>query len=431
MLTGEDVRAEVRAWIDENWDDSISLREWLERLADSGWASPTWPEEWFGKGLSNDLAAIAYEEFRKVKAPGPPAGLSRMLAAPTIIAHGSDEQKRRYVRSILTGEEAWCQLFSEPGAGSDLASLQTKAVRDGEEWIITGQKVWTSGAHNADLGMLLARTNPDAPKHKGISWFAFEMDQPSHVEIRPLKQMTGASHFAEVFFDEARVPDANIIGGVNEGWGAALTTLANERVGLGGGGAGGFAISAPGGKRMKEQLEVSVAEYVKKWESGGASVLVQGGAAQRIGIERLISLARDNGRVADPVVRQGLMELHTLNQVSRWNSLRAKAAVASGQRPGPEVSIGKLLVSRITRLTREVGMSIAGAGGMLVGRDAPLGGAVAAQALGSPAPSIYGGSDEVQKNIVGERVLGLPKEPDVSRDVPFRDLKVGTQKTTL
>src|SRR5437763_1082212 len=183
LTTPDAVRSAVRAFLDENFDRDSPLRTWLERLADSGWGTPQWPTEWFGKGLSTPLAAAAFDEFRKVKAPGPPAGLGRMLAAPTIIAHASDEVKKRYVRAILVGDDAWCQLFSEPGAGSDLASLQTRAELDGDEYVVNGQKVWTSGARGADLGMLLARTDVDVPKHRGITYFAFEMDQPG-VEVR-------------------------------------------------------------------------------------------------------------------------------------------------------------------------------------------------------------------------------------------------------
>jgi alkylation response protein AidB-like acyl-CoA dehydrogenase len=419
------IAAEAKAWIDENWDETISVKEWLGRLADAGWAVPTWSKGTFGRGLSNAEAAEAYAEFRKVDAPGPPGGLSRMLAAPSIIAHGSEEQIQRYVRGILTGDEAWCQLFSEPGAGSDLASLQTKAVRDGDEWIINGQKVWTSGGMGADLGMLIARTNPDAPKHKGISWFAFEMDQPG-VEVRPLKQMTGGASFCEVFFDDARVPHENIIGDLNEGWGVTLTTLANERVGLGGGGAaGGFALTAPGGRRVQEQLSQPVGEFVKKWTAGRTARRGQGGGGGRgRGGDGATGLAKQYGKNTDPVIRQEVAKLYTLNQISRYNALRSKSAVAAGSRPGAEASIGKLLVSRITRASRDLNMAIAGANGM-------LNGPIASQFLSSPAPSIYGGSDEIQKNIVGERVLGLPKEPDTSKDVPFRDLKVGTQKAPV
>ncbi len=426
LATAEQVRNEVRTWIDENWDPQISIRTWLERLADSGWASPTWPVEWFGKGLSNDLAAVAFDEFRRVHAPGPPAGLSRMLAAPTIIAHGTDDQRQRYVRAILVGDEAWCQLFSEPGAGSDLAGLQARAERDGDEYVVNGQKVWTSGGMNADLGMLLARTDPDAPKHRGISYFALDMDQPG-VEVRPLKQITGDSHFAEVFFTDARVPADAVIGDLNGGWGVALTTLANERVGLGAGGSLGFPLSAPGGRRVQQQLEQSVGEYVDSVRKGSAAQRAGAATMAGRGPDSLIKLAKEMGRDQDPQVRQDVARLYTYAQLNRWNGLRAKAAVAAGGRPGAEASLGKLMVSHITRLSRDLGLEIAGAHGMLAGQDGPLDGTLALQFLGAPAPSIYGGSDEIQHNIIGERVLGLPKEPDVSKNVPFRQLKVGTQ----
>jgi alkylation response protein AidB-like acyl-CoA dehydrogenase len=420
----EQVHRAVDAWIEENWDPSLPLRTWLERLADSGWAVPQWPVQWFGRGLSNELAAAAFSRFRAVHAPGPPAGLSRMLAAPTVIAHGTDEQRRHYVRRILVGDDAWCQLFSEPGAGSDLASLQTRAVRDGDVFVVNGQKVWTSGAMGSDLGMLLARTDPDVPKHRGISYFALDMHQPG-VEVRPLRQITGESHFAEVFLTDAVVPAANVIGAENDGWSVARTTLANERVGLGGGGALGFPLTAPAGRGQAELLEQSVEEFVRsRRNAGGARVPAM---MMTRNAEGLAALAKERGRSDDPTVRQGLARLHALVQVNRWNTLRARAAVEAGGRPGPEASLGKLMVSRITRLSRDVGMAIAGPAGVLAGPDGLLEGGLALQFLGAPAPSIYGGSDEVQHNIIGERVLGLPREPDNSLDVPFRELRTGTQ----
>ena len=227
-----EVRRAARAWIGDNFDLDLSLSDWLSRLVDSGWGVPTWTPEWYGQGLPNQIAAAALDEFRRVGAPGPPLGLARMLAAPTIIAHGTQEQKRRFVRPILVGDEAWCQLFSEPDAGSDLASLQTRAVRDGDEYVIDGQKVWTSGARVADFGMLLARTDTSVPKHQGITYFALSMDQPG-VEIRPLREMTGEALFAEVFLTEVRVPASQVIGAPGEGWAVATTTLAHERTGLG------------------------------------------------------------------------------------------------------------------------------------------------------------------------------------------------------
>jgi alkylation response protein AidB-like acyl-CoA dehydrogenase len=421
----EAVRSAVRAFLDESFDRDIPLRTWLERLADSGWGTPQWPTQWFGKGLSNDLAAAAFDEFRKAKAPGPPAGLGRMLAAPTIIAHGSDEQKQRYVRSILIGDDAWCQLFSEPGAGSDLASLQTRAELDGSEYVVNGQKVWTSGARGADLGMLLARTDVDVPKHRGISYFAFDMDQPG-VEVRPLKQITGDAMFAEVFFTDARVPAGNVIGELNGGWGVAMTTLMNERVGLGAGSALGFPLSAPTGKRVQQQLEQSVGEFIAS-ERGGAVAAASAGAMVGRGIDQLVDLAKQTGRGEDTHVRQQLARLYTLTKLNSWNGLRAKESAKSGAGLSPAASLGKLMVSHVTRQWRETAMTIAAGDSMLAGSDGPMDGGVARQALFAPAPSIYGGSDQVQRNIIGERVLGLPKDPDVSRDVPFRDLRVGTQ----
>jgi alkylation response protein AidB-like acyl-CoA dehydrogenase len=418
VAEAQEVRTEVRAWLKQNWDPDLSVGEWWDRLADSGWAVPTWPEEWHGRGLSRDLVAVVGEEISEAGALGPPVGLGVMLAGPTIVAHGSDEQKKRYLRPIVSGQEAWCQLFSEPGAGSDLASLQCKAVQDGDEWVVNGQKVWTSGAQVADLGMLLARTNPDAPKHKGISYFAIEMDQPG-VDIRPLREMTGRALFNEVFFDEARVRDDALIGGLNEGWGCALTTLANERVGLGAGGAGAAGGAAPG--RKAGQLEKRAGDFVRGDRGPGRAMGARGG-------KMMISLAQGNGRTDDHNLRQDLVRLYTLDQIAKYTTLRAKAAAAQGRRPGPEANTAKLMMSRITRLSREVGLQILGAHGMLSGKDAPLNGAIVEMALFSPAVSIYGGSDEVQRNIIGERVLGLPKEPNDDKTVAFKDLKVGTQK---
>ena len=423
------LREQVRAWIDAHFDAGMSLRSWLELLADSGWAAPAWPAAWYGQGLPADLAAVAIAEFGAAGVPGPPAGLGSLLAAPTIIAHGSEELKRRYVRAVLTGEHAWCQLFSEPGAGSDLASLATRAERDGEDFVIDGQKVWTSGAQVADYGLLLARTNVNVPKHRGITCFALLMDQPG-VEVRPLRQMTGDAMFSEVFLTGARVPAADIIGELDAGWGVALTTLAHERTGLGARAGTGFAVTAPGGSRFRAQREVPAGEYVaavRRRGPGQAGYGAGGMAMLGIGAAPLIQLAIDLGRDQDALVRQQLVRLHTLSLLNTWNGQRGRAAVKAGGRPGAEASIGKLMASQIARLWRDTAAEICGPLGMLAGPGGPLGGAVAIQALAAPAPAIYGGSDQIQRNVIGERVLGLPKEPDVSRDVPFRDLKKGMQ----
>ncbi len=409
----DEVASEVRAWLASSWDPDLTLAEWWERLADSGWAVPTWPEEWLGRGLTRDLAAVVAAEIRDAGAVGPPAGLGLMLAGPTIVAHGSEEQKRRYLRPIVTGQEAWCQLFSEPGAGSDLASLQCRAVQDGDEWVVNGQKVWTSGAHVADLGMLLARTDVDVPKHRGISYFAVEMDQPG-VDVRPLREMTGRALFNEVFLTDARVHDDALIGGLNNGWMAAMTTLANERASLGGGGTGAAGLGVPG--RKGGMLERRVGD------------LARGGGGQRAlgarGFATMRKAAEAEGRTGDPAIRQALVELYTLEEISRYSVLRTKAAKAAGRGPGPEANTAKLSMSRMTRLSRDLGLEILGAKGMLHGADAPMGGMLQEMAVFAPAVSIYGGSDEVQKNIIGERVLGLPKEPSDDRTVPFKELRV-------
>ena len=230
--TAAGVRAEAREWLEAHWDPDRPLLEWRGGLADSGWASPQWPFDWYGRGLSSELVREATDQRQSFGAVGPPIGSAMSLAAPTLLAHGSDELKRRLLRRILTGEDRWCQLFSEPGNGSDLAGLTTRAERDGDEWMVSGQKVWTTGAKTAAFGMLLARTDWDAPKHRGITYFVLPMDQPG-VEVRPLRQMNGHASFNEVFFTEARVPAGNLVGEVNDGWSGALTTLAHER-GLGG-----------------------------------------------------------------------------------------------------------------------------------------------------------------------------------------------------
>jgi alkylation response protein AidB-like acyl-CoA dehydrogenase len=415
MPTADDVRAEVEAFLDEKWDPDLSVAEWWARLARSGYAAPMLPPVWGGMGWGRDLANVVSATLSAHRALGPPAGIGLMLAAPTIVAHGTDEQKRRFVARILDGQDGWCQLFSEPGAGSDLAGLQTRAVRDGDEWIVTGQKVWTSTAQHADWGMLLARTDPDLPKHKGITWFAFPMHQPG-VEVRPLREMTGRAIFNEVFMDEARVSHANIIGGLNDGWAVANTTLMVERAGIGGGGGGmGGAVAGS----VAGHLERRAGDFVAKTGDAGAGRIGTGTA------RRLIELAQQHGRSSEAVVRQQLVRLYTLTEVNRMSLLRARAA---NGRTGAEGNIAKLMMAEQIRLAREVGNLILGAGGMLTGPGAPSGGLVQEITVSSPGPSIYGGTDQVQRNIIGERVLGLPKEPGPSKDTPFRDLVVGTQR---
>jgi len=404
------VRAEVRAWLAEAWDPELPLREWRARLADAGWACPSWPVEWCGRGLPPELAAVVGDELDRAGAVGPAIGVGMSLAAPTLLAHASDPLKRRLLRRIVTGEDTWCQLFSEPGSGSDLAGLTTHAARDGDEWVVNGQKVWTTGAHHAAYGMLLARADWDAPKHRGLTFFALPMCQPG-VEVRPLRQMNGRASFNEVFLDDARVPDDHVVGEVGGGWVVALTTLAHER-GLAAGLFG--SLPGPGEGRAAREAREEAAAYLKTYEW----------YPQRAGRPDLAPvLARDAGRGADPVVRQRLARLASLERVSRWNAQRARAARDLGRSPGPDGSLAKLATSGVAREAAAAHAEIAGAHAMLTGPDSPAGGLVAEVIVSVPAQSIAGGTDEIQRNIVGERVLGLPKEPQVDADVAFRDVR--------
>ncbi len=410
MAEIDDVRTEVRAWLADNWDPDLAVGEWWQRLADGGWSMPTWPEEWSGRGLGRPEANAVANEIGEAGALGAPGGLGTLLAGPTILAHGSDEQKARFLPTIANGQEAWCQLFSEPNAGSDLAGLQTRAVRDGEEWIVTGQKVWTSGGHHADLGMLIARTDPDAPKHKGISYFGIPMHQDG-VEVRPLVEMTGRALFNEVFLDEARVGHDALIGGEGNGWAVANTTLMNERAGLGGGGgSAATSLALPG--TVAGHLEKRAGDFVKTGRGGTAAVLA--GRSTKA----LQALVAELGRTDDPLLRQDLMRLYSMDQISAWSVQRAKAGQASPGLP----NIAKLMMSHMTRLSRDLGLAALGPAGTVMGPDTPGGGMVQEMALFSPAPSIYGGTDEVQRNIIGERVLGLPKEPGPDKNTPFSEL---------
>jgi alkylation response protein AidB-like acyl-CoA dehydrogenase len=423
-----DVVAALKEWLSANWDPDLTVGEWWKRLGLSGWAVPGLPESCHGKGLSRAEAVRVHEAVANFAALGPPGGLGVMLAAPTIAVHGTAEQQERYVGPIVSGAEAWCQLFSEPAAGSDLASLQTRAERDGDEWVISGQKVWTSGGQVADLGMLLARTNPDVPKHQGITYFAFDMRQPG-VEVRPLREMTGRALFNEVFITDARASHDAIIGGLNNGWAVANTTLAFERAGLGAGGGGGAASAMPGS--LAGDLGKRAGDLVRARGRGGA-----GGPGGIGGSSRLLqALARQLGVNDDPVVRQKLARLHILTEIGRYMTLRQKALRASGGDIPGLGNLAKLSMSNILRLSRDLGLGMLGARGTLHAYGAAgwaslaglpggddLATMVTEMALFAQGPSIYGGTDEIQHNIIGERVLGLPKEPGGDKSVPFRDL---------
>jgi len=428
--TETEIIAELDEWLHANWDPDITVAEWWERLGLSGWGAPMWPEEWYGKDLNRHESVAVQNRIAEFGALPAPGGLGLLLAGPTIIDHGTDEQKRTLVKDIITGQKAWCQLFSEPGAGSDLAGLQAKAIKDGDEWIVNGQKVWTSGGHVADMGMLIARTDPDQPKHQGITYFAVDMHQEG-MDVRPLKEMTGRAMFNEVFMSDVRVPDAWVIGGLNNGWRVANTTLMHERSGLGaGGGSAAASLATPG--TVAGDLGKRVGDFVREPDprraTGGGVTPARGGA------NGLIELAKANGKVQDGTVRQDLMRLHTLYELARMSNLRAKAARAAKKDIPGLPNIMKLSMSEILRQTRDTGLRILGPAATLHGYDGesakkvaeatgnPFLSMLTETALFSPGPAIYGGTDQIQRNIIGERVLGLPKEPNQDKVLAFKDL---------
>ena len=426
--TPSDPAGAVRTWLEENWDPDLMVAQWWEKLGLAGWSSPLLPVEAYGLGLSRADSVAVMREIGAFGALGPPSGLGLLLAAPTIATHGTQEQIDLYVRDIVTGQQAWCQLFSEPGAGSDLAGLSTRAERDGDEWIINGQKVWTSLGQTADMGMLIARTNVDVPKHKGISWMAIDMHQPE-VDIRPLYEMTGHAMFNEVFLTDARVPVDAVIGDVNNGWAATNTTLQAERAGLGSGGSGGAAGGMPG--TIAGQLDRRAGDLVKPSDPNKKAPRAK---ATRPNRSVLFDFAKTAGKINDPHVRQDLMRLHTMNIIGGLNAQRLKAMRQQGNDIPGMANISKLQMSDMVRLTRDLGLGIVGANGMLhaytdAQRESlneaignPLLGMVTGPALYAQAPPIYGGTDQIQRNIIGERVLGLPKEPNQDKVLPFSEL---------
>jgi len=405
----DQVRSELTEWVGAHWDPDLALHDWREILLRSGWAVPSWPERWHGRGWPAWTDELVGSELLRLGAVGLPVGSGTWLAAPTILAYGSDDLRDRLLAPILTGEQTWCQLFSEPGAGSDLAGLSTSAVLDGDSWVINGQKVWNTSAHHADMGMLLARTDRDVPKHQGITYFAIPMNQPG-VEVRQLRQMNFHASFNEVFLTDARVPVNNVIGQVGQGWAAALTTLAYERR---------FAsLRRPGydcgpGRALAEaraEADDHFATYAWYPQRAGRPDL-------------LVEHAQAAGVSADPVIRQAIARVLTLQQVSAWTAERARVARALGARPGAEGSIGKLAASMIARESANVHAMIAGAGAMITGPGSPLGGVVAEILMSVPAQSIAGGTDEIQKNILAEKVLGLPGEIRLDKDVPYSQIQ--------
>jgi alkylation response protein AidB-like acyl-CoA dehydrogenase len=365
-------RDELRAWFAEHEpgaephgdEDSHYAwrRDYQRELATDGWAAVHWPVEYGGRGATLTQSAIFFEELGRSGAPMMANVLGVLLAGPTIMAYGTPEQKDRYLAPILTAEEIWCQGFSEPDAGSDLASLKTRAVKDGDEWVVTGQKVWTSGAQYSKWCMLVARTDPDAPKHKGLTYFLMDMDQEG-VEVRPLRQITGESEFNELFIDGARIPDENVLGGVGNGWRVALTTLMNERAGL------AFFLQV----RMRQLLD------------------------------RLIGEAMARGLLDDPVIAERLGEMHLKAEVLRLTAYRGLTAIEKYGEPGPEGSLTKWMWSETNQQLTQLAADLLGPVALQAG------GRWSYELLRARGNSIEGGTTEVLKNIVAERVLGLPK----------------------
>jgi alkylation response protein AidB-like acyl-CoA dehydrogenase len=351
-------------------------KEWQRTLYEGGWAGITWPRSFGGRGGTAVEAMIFAQEQARFDVPGTVFAQGIGMAGPTLMAYGTPDQQDRFLPPMLRGDDVWCQLFSEPGSGSDLASLSTRADLDGDEYVVNGQKVWTSSAHFSDWGILLARTDFDAPKHKGITYFLLDMRTPG-IEIRPLRQATAASHFNEVFLNDVRIPAGNVVGAPNDGWRVTITTLSNERMFIGG--------------------------------ATSASDPFAGLAALAAG-----------GRSRDPVLRQELTQAYIRLQVIRYLSWRVQTAVSKGRQPGPESSVLKLAVSRHQGRTGDLIMAILGAEGTLLDYGDPADYSWQLQFVSQWSSRIGGGTEQVQRNIIGERVLGLPGEPRIDKDGSFR-----------
>ena len=408
--SADSVRREVREWLEAHWDPNEDLVAWRNLLADSGWGMPVWPRQWHGRDLPQALAPVVDDEFARLGAVGVAKTGIRLLAAATLLEHGSDAHKARFLRRILTGEDTWCQLFSEPGSGSDLAGATTRADRHGDHFLVNGQKVWTTSAHHADYGLLLARTDWDVPKHQGLTYFVLDMHQEG-VDVRPLKQMNGHASFNQVFFTDAVVPAENLVSTIGNGWQVAITTLMHERRGADGLRGVQRERDLPGRIYEQEREEIAVALEPYKWYP------------QRAGrVDLVLERAQAKGRNTDPATRQEMAKLLTMAKSAEWTARRARAAQQQGRPQGPEGSLGKLASSNIARQASHVHTLIAGANAMLAGEDGDLDGLIAEILVSVPATSIAGGTDEIQRNIIAERVLGLPKEPRMDTG-PFRDVK--------
>ena len=358
-------------------------KAWQKKKADAGWAVPHWPKDYGGRGAS-PIERVIWQQEEGVY--GKLTGMfiiGQGMCGPTMMAYASEEQKRHYLPPLASGEKVWCQLFSEPAGGSDVAGLRTRAEKDGDDWIVNGQKIWTSGAHYSDYGILITRTDPDVPKHKGLTMFFLDM-RSEGVDIKPIKQANGQSEFNEVYFTDVRIPDAQRLGAVNDGWNVSLTTLMNERMSIGASVATGF----------PELFEFCT------------NLMLEEGPA-----------------IDDPAVRSKLAQWAVRASGLKYTSFRAISALSKGERPGPENSIGKLVAGSMIQDVAMYALDLQGAAGVLTGPDeAEAAGKFQAMLLRSPATRVEGGTDEILRNIIAERVLGLPGDIRVDKDVPFNKI---------
>jgi alkylation response protein AidB-like acyl-CoA dehydrogenase len=391
-----DVRAEFAGWLAGNWDPDLPLVEWRRRLVAARWAVPSWPERWYGRGLPGWSEDVVADELARCEAVGVPVSLGMGLAAPTLLEHAPDALVDRLLAPILTGEHLWCQLFSEPDAGSDLAGVTTRAELVGDRWIVTGQKLWTTSADHADHALLLARTDRDAPKHLGLTFFALPMRQDA-ITVRPIRQMNGHASFNEVFLSGAEIPADHVVGAVGGGWAVARTTLAHERRFAGRRRA--KLSRAPG--RAREEARAELAEHFAPYVW----------YPQRAGrADLLVVAAREHGVADDPLVRQAVARCLSVERINAWTAARASANRASGRPVGPEGSIAKLAASELARQAARAHALIAGPAATLTGEAGASGGVIAEVLTSVPAQSIAGGTDEIQKNIIAEKILGLPRD---------------------
>jgi len=374
--------------VDEDRDSMKAAKAWQAKRAEHGFARITWPKEVGGYGGTAMQQVIYNQEEAKFDVPaGAPFAIGLGMCIPTLMAYGSKESVARHVKPALRGEEIWCQLFSEPAGGSDVAGLRTRAEKKGDEWIINGQKIWTSGAHYSDWGLLLTRTDAGAQKHKGLTMFYLSMKSPG-VEVRPIKQLSGQANFNEVFFTDVRIPDSQRLGNVGDGWKAALTTLMHERLAVGGG--------LGGGLDVKELLALA----------------------------RTLEL-EDGPAIKNASVRERIADWYVRSAGLKYTTYRTMTALSRGAQPGPEASIAKVVVASKLQDLSAFAMELEGEAGALKGEDAPAHGMFQMGWMGAPGLRIAGGTDEILRNIIAERVLGLPGDIRVDKDVPFNELPSG------